>query len=488
MPNPQVSKVPERAASEPRLKVDHVSIARLRPWPENPRIMSEAEMAKLVRSIQSFGLVEPLVVRRADRMVIGGHQRLEAAKALGMKTVPVVLVDVTESEAKALNLALNRISGEWDLPKLGALLDELRDVPNLDATLTGFDPEETDQLLAEWERSQRPEEEESFDAEAAILAAQEATGPTRVQPGELWQLGPHRLLCADCTVAENWNRLLAGSTAQAIVTDPPYGINYVGGRAAQVERIAKARRGVDAPSDAYWDDLSPEEYRRLLKSSLSLAHQYSDEKAPLYLWFASTHLHDVFHCMNETGWQERNLLVWVKNNGAGALFAQYKHWYEPLFYAHKQGQAPRWHGPTNERTVWEHDKPAANDLHPTMKPVALIERAISNATAPGHLVLDPFLGSGTAIIAAEHTGRRCYGMDLDARYASVILARWEALTGQEAIQVSRSTRPARRPARKPSIQTAGKRSGGGNGRREQPAPAPGSGDGGGAPRPRAQEA
>lgn len=133
-----------------------------------------------------------------------------------------------------------------------------------------------------------------------------------------------------------------------------------------------------------------------------------------------------------TGWEERNLIVWVKNIGAGALFAQYKHRYEPQFYAFKRGHAPRWHGPTNESTVWEHDKPARNELHPTMKPLPLIERAISNSTEPRHLVLDPFLGSGTAIIAAERTGRRCYGMDLDARYCDVILSRWEQFAGEEA--------------------------------------------------------
>jgi DNA modification methylase len=138
--------------------------------------------------------------------------------------------------------------------------------------------------------------------------------------------------------------------------------------------------------------------------------------------------------MRECGWQERNLLVWVKNNGAGALFAQYKHWYEPCFYAHKQGQAPRWHGPTNERTVWEHDKPVVNDLHPTMKPLALIERSITNATELGQLVVDPFLGSGTAIIAAERTGRKCYGFDLDARYCDVMLSRWESFTGELALR------------------------------------------------------
>jgi DNA modification methylase len=173
----------------------------------------------------------------------------------------------------------------------------------------------------------------------------------------------------------------------------------------------------------------------LLNGALALAHRHSDEKAPLYLWFASSHLRDVLDCMSATGWEERNLLVWVKNNGAGALFAQYKHWYEPCFYAFKRGKSPRWHGPTNERTVWEHDKPVVNDLHPTMKPVALIERAITNSTSRRHLVVDCFLGSGTAVIAAQRTGRICYGMERDARYCDVILARWEALTSEQAARV-----------------------------------------------------
>jgi len=225
---------------------------------------------------------------------------------------------------------------------------------------------------------------------------------------------------------------MSGRLAHAVVTDPPYAVSYCGGRAAQEERIARARRGVDGPSDAYWDDLTPDAYRDLLTASLSLAHRYSDAASPLYLWFASAHLRDVLTCLSDTGWQERNLIVWAKNNGAGALFAQYKHWYEPLFYAHKAGQAPRWHGPTNESTLWQHDKPTRNELHPTMKPLALIERAIVNATTPGQLVIDPFLGSGTAIIAAQRCGRICYGIDLEPRYCDVILRRWEEFTGEHA--------------------------------------------------------
>jgi DNA modification methylase len=419
------------------LRTQQVPTDRLRPWPGNPRIMPAEEMRKLCRSIEAFGLVQPIVVRRADNVVVGGHQRLDAARALGLTKVPVVYVDVTEAEAKTLNLALNRISGEWDLPRLGALLDELRDLPDLDMTLTGFDAKEMDDLLAEYERSQRIVGEERFDAEAAMLEAQQATGPTRVQPGEVWQLGRHRMACGDATDPSSWERLMTGRQAQAVVTDPPYAINYIGGRAAQVERIGRARRGAaQQQPDTYWDQLSPSAYSHLLVASLTLAHRHSDAKAPLYLWFASAHLRRVLTCLTDAGWEERYLLIWAKNIGAGALFAQYHHLYEPFFYAHKQGQSPRWHGPSNEVTIWSHDKPVRNELHPTMKPLPLIERAVSNATAPRQLVVDPFLGSGTAIIAAQRTGRVCYGMDLEPRYCDVILRRWEESSGRPASKLA----------------------------------------------------
>ncbi len=421
------------ATDRQSLRVVEVRIDHLRPWSGNPRIMGEAEMRKLMRSIESFGLVEPLVVRRSDQLVIGGHQRLEAAKALGLTKVPVVFVEVSDERAKALNLALNRIQGEWDLPKLGELLDELRELPDFDVALTGFDGPEIEDLLAELEHQQPlPEFEESFDVEQAMAEAERRAGPTRVQPGDLWALGKHRLLCGDATDPACWQRMMQGKKAHAVITDPPYAVHYIGGRAAQQERIGRARRGVDGPSDVYWDDLNPEAYRSLLLSSLSLAYSHTDAKAPLYLWFGTSHLRDVLDCLKEAGWQERSLLVWVKNNGAGALFAQYKHWYEPCFYAFKTGKSPRWHGPSSERTVWLHDKPTVNELHPTMKPVALIERSVLNSTSRRQLVVDCFLGSGTAIIAAQRTERICYGMERDARYCDVILARWEALTGEQA--------------------------------------------------------
>jgi site-specific DNA-methyltransferase (adenine-specific) len=400
--------------------------------PENPR-HNDPAVEPVMRSIARFGFRVPLVVNRRTGLIEAGNTRWKAAHRMGLPEVPVIFADDDEVTALAFALADNRTAeiATWDEPALADLLRSLQEAGELDAS--GYSVEDLAALQAKLEMEEASGREEAFDVDQAMAEAGQQQSPTRVQPGELWQLGRHRVLCGDATDPANWQRLMAGGMAQAIITDPPYAINYLGGRAAQEERLGAKRRGAEGQEgDAYWDDLTDDEYRALLIASLGLAHQHSDDKAPLYLWFASSHLRDVLGCLAECGWEERNLLVWVKNNGAGALFAQYKHWYEPCFYAFKKGHAPRWHGPTNERTVWEHDKPTANDLHPTMKPVALIERAIANATEPGQLLVDPFLGSGTAIIAAERTGRRCYGFDLDAGYCDVILSRWEQFTGQRA--------------------------------------------------------
>jgi len=413
-----------------RLQIETKSLVDLCAAPYNPHTISAEMLDSLGASIARFGLVEPIVWNRRSGNVVGGHQRLKILAAQGVEETDVVVVDLAPDEERTLNLALNKITGDWDIPKLSAVLEELQ-LADADLDLTGFGQDEIGEIFGEAQRELFGDREETFDAEAAMEQAEQATGPTRVQSGEVWQLGPHRVMCADATDAASWQRLMNGRLAHAVITDPPYAVSYCGGRAAQEERIAKARRGIDQPSDCYWDDMTPEAYRQLLVASLSLAHAHSDAQAPVYLWFASAHLRDVLTCLDESGWRERTLLIWVKHIASGSLFAQYKSRHEPCLYGHKRGESPRWHGPTNETTVWEHDKPARNELHPTMKPLPLIERAISNATTPGQLVVDPFLGSGTAIIAAQRTGRVCYGLDLEPRYCDVILRRFEEFTGNQ---------------------------------------------------------
>jgi site-specific DNA-methyltransferase (adenine-specific) len=368
------------AAPNEKLQIQWVPLDSVHLNPENPRLNDPA-VEPVMQSIARFGFRVPIVVNRRTNLIEAGNTRWKAAQRMGLTEIPVIFADDDEVTALAFALADNRTAeiAAWDEHALAELLQRLDEEQAL--VYSGFTEDDLASLLARLDAQEKSGRDETFDADQAMAEAEQQQGPTRVQPGEIWQLGRHRLLCGDSTDPSNWERLMQGESAHAIITDPPYAINYLGGRAAQEERIGAKRRGGEGQEgDAYWDDLTDNEYRTLLTGSLSLAHQHSDDKAPLYLWFASSHLRDVLDCLAQCGWQERNLLVWVKNNGAGALFAQYKHWYEPCFYAFKRGQAPRWHGPTNERTVWEHDKPTVNDLHPTMKPLALIERSITNAT------------------------------------------------------------------------------------------------------------
>ncbi len=259
-------------------------------------------------------------------------------------------------------------------------------------------------------------ENDDFDVEAEL---QQIDKP-ETKPGELLKLGPHRILCGDCTDIANIKRLMGDKRAQLIFNDPPYAVNYRGGA------VGKDRIGGELDNGKrHWDDLSAESYLKLLTESLSHAHDFSDNRAVLYLWFASTRISTVIDALSATKWEMRNLLVWVKNTFAGSLFAQYKHQYEPFFYCFKKGKSTRWFGPKNESTVWRYDKPHRNEAHPTVKPLALAVRALRNSSSRSDTVLDLFLGSGTTLIAAERTGRVCYGTELEPRYCDLIRKRYE---------------------------------------------------------------
>jgi hypothetical protein len=215
-----------REGSE-ELRVEQVAIGQLRPWAGNPRMMPKEEMASLQRSIEHYGMVQPIVARRADRVVIAGHQRLEAAKAVGPTSVPVIYVSLSETEAKALSLALNRIGGDWDLPGLGSLLEELQGLPDLDEVLTGFGGNEIDDLLATLERQSAADpREQSWPEAVDALQERREQAPTRATAGDLWCLGRHRVLCGDSLVAGALEGLCGGDRVDLVLTDPPYGIDY----------------------------------------------------------------------------------------------------------------------------------------------------------------------------------------------------------------------------------------------------------------------
>lgn len=415
---------PRQTADQHRssLRVTYVRLHELRSAPSNPRSMPASEMEKLMRSVREFGFVEPIVARRQDHTIIGGHQRLEAAKALGLKTVPVVYVDVTEQEAKTLNLALNKIQGEWDLPKLGELLEELRDLPDLDESLSGFDERETDQLLADLERQQLPAPyEESFDLAAEMLQAQRESAPTRVKRGETWQLGRHRLYCGDSLAPSALDRLCAGTKMDLVLTDPPYGIGYESTLAKRGRRKrAIANDGAD-------------EYETFLAKALPAIKRQMKRGAVLY-WFAGGGGGEPVLGKAQLAIAQHfallNTIVWDKVDPG--LGWRWRRSWEAIIEA-SVGKPRVWNGGTDVRNVLRFAKaiPQADD-HPTPKPVALLEEIIRAAAPARGAILDPFAGSGPTLIAAERTGRTCYAAELEPRYADIIVARWEALTGAQA--------------------------------------------------------
>ncbi len=380
-------------------------------------------MESLQHSIAHWGLVQPLVVRREDNTVIAGHQRLEAARALGLTEVPVVWVDVSEQEAQALALALNRISGEWDLPKLAAVLEKLQSLPDLDASLMGFSEKEIDALLAAVERESAPDpREESFPAAAEALQEWIEQAPTRVSKGEVWQLGRHRLLCGDSLAAGMLERLCQGKV-DLVLTDPPYGIGY-----RSTQPTAGRRKRKIANDGA-------EEFEGFLGRALPAIKAVLKRGGELY-WFAGGGggepvLAKALLAISQH-FTLQNTLVWDKLDPG--LGWRWRRSWEAIIEA-SVGKPQVWHGGTNARNVLRFPKaiPQSDD-HPTPKPVPLLEEIIRAASPARGRVLDPFAGSGSTLIAAERTGRACLAAELEPRYCDIIVARWEALTEGHAVR------------------------------------------------------
>ena len=400
------------------LNIRKIPVSKIKPAAYNPRKDLEPgdpEYEKLLKSINEFDCVEPLIWNRRTGNLVGGHQRLKIFIARGDTEVACSVVDLSAEREKSLNLALNKISGDWDNEKLATLLDELIRMPEFDIEVTGFDLPEASELIDQL-LLQNANEDDDFDIEAEL----EQIVEPKTKPGELIELGPHRILCGDCTDIANIKQLMEDKKAQLVFTDPPYAVDYRGAR------VGKGReRKLRQDGEKCWDKMSVTSYQKLLTTSLHHAYRFSDEKTALYVWFASARISTVIDALSAAKWEIRNLLMWVKNTFAGSLFAQYKHQYEPFFYCFKKGKSTRWFGPNNESTVWRHDKPHRNEGHPTVKPLALAIRALRNSSSRGDTVLDLFLGSGTTLIAAERTGRVCFGTELEPRYCDLIRRRYK---------------------------------------------------------------
>ncbi|MBP2654237.1 MAG: methylase [Firmicutes bacterium] len=395
------------------MDIQILSIEKLNPAPYNPRLdlkPGDKDYEKLKKSILTYGYIDPIIVNKRGYVVIGGHQRLKILQEMGHNKVEVSLVDLPQEQEKALNIALNKTGGDWDIPKLQDLLAELQQT-GMDLEITGYDDLEIEELMRaaladdEAESLKKQVEEDDFDADKA---AEESINPV-TQPGDIWLLGSHRLLCGDATKTENVRRLMDGKVAAMVFTDPPYNVDYTGGT------VGKLKIQNDNMSDADF-------YRFLLESYKNMFDQVAPGGA-IYVCHADTEGLNFRKAMLDAGWLLKQCLIWVKNSLV--LGRQDYHWqHEPILYGWKPGAAHTWNSDRKQTTVWQFDKPGRNGDHPTMKPVGIPGQAIQNSSKRGDIVLDLFGGSGSTLIAADKTERSCYTMEIDPQYADVIVKRY----------------------------------------------------------------
>ena len=403
-------------------------VSDLVPYARNARTHSEEQIQQLRASLREFGFVAPLLID-ADGNILAGHGRLLAAKAEGYVEVPCVLVEhLTEVQRRAYILADNRLAEQaaWDEDMLQVELQELRDA-GFDFTLAGFD--EGDLRL-----------DESDDVEEDDYTVELPAVP-RSSPGQIYQLGRHRLVCGDATKGEDMTALLAGATMQLLLTDPPYNVDVTGGTSDRL-KIAN-----DNQSDA--------DFLAFLESALGHAKAALEPGASWYIWHPDGDPGRLFRdACHALGLQVRQCLVWVKNSAV--ISRQDYHWqheaclhgqtdpedlecgetwndHEACLYGWKDGRAHLWCSDRKQTTVMEFDRPTRNKEHPTMKPVRLFGYQIANSTRRGAAVLDPFAGSGTTVIACEQLGRTAYVMEYDPRFVDVIIDRWEKFSGEKAV-------------------------------------------------------
>jgi DNA modification methylase len=406
-----------KPATIPPLTIEEAPIESLHPDPANPRRITAKDLEALTRSIREFGLIDPVIARKETRVVIGGHQRLRAARKLGLDTVPVIFLDLTEEKAKLLNVALNKISGEFDEELLGQLLAGLANSTDLDLSLSGFDGKEIDQLLKGLEARDKRDRSETLDLDAALRAAYENP---RARLGDLFLLGEHRLLCGDATKSEDVERLMGGVKASMAFTDPPYNVS-LGDHGGRQRGTSRRRLANDALAPEAWDTFCRAWAHNLM----------TNVDGALYICMSTKEWGTVSRILAEAGGHWSDSIIWEKDRFVLGR-SDYQRAYEPIWYGWREGAKRRFAGGRDQSDVWQIPRPEESVLHPTTKPLELVERALENSSRRGDVVLDLFLGSGSTLVASERTGRACYAMELDEHYASLAIARWETFSAKKA--------------------------------------------------------
>jgi len=397
-----------------------VSVEDLIPYALNSRTHSDAQVAQLAASIREFGFTNPVLIDEKNNL-IAGHGRLLAARKAQLESVPAVVVTgLDDRRRRALVIADNKLAlnAGWDEE---ALRVELEDLAGDFGELMGFSEDELVNLL------KKDEGTEGLTDEDAVPDAPEV--PVTVE-GDVWVLGRHRLMCGDSTSIDAVERLMDGGKADMVLTDPPYGVSFVGVKGSMYSSGKKA--GKNSVEMIKADDLRGDDLAQLFLDSISCASAASKDGAAMYIFFAINRSAETLSGLSGVGLEVRNWLIWDKGNvGFHAMGAQYKPNYEAFLYCHKIGKSPAWYGGQKEQTIWRH--PIEREgLHPTMKPVSLLQRALQNNSKQGDEVLDLFGGSGSTLIACEKTARDCRMMELDPKYCDVIIKRWQDFTGEQA--------------------------------------------------------
>ena len=397
------------------MRIQKMRLSELNPAGYNPRKAlrsGDPEYEKLKRSMEQFGYVELIVVNAANgNTVISGHQRLTVLTDMGVAEEDCVLVELDADKEKALNIAMNKIGGEWDKDKLASIITELQG-QDFDISLTGFEPAEIDDLFKD--SLSDGIHDDGFDV------AGELEKPATTKGGDVWTLGRHRLVCGDSTKAETFSLLMAGRKANLVVTDPPYNVNYE----AQAGRIKN-------------DNLTDDAFHQFLLASFTNIEAHMADDASLYVFHADTEGLNFRRAFREAGFHLSGTCIWKKQSLVlGRSPYQWQH--EPVLFGWKRKGRHQWYTGRKESTVWEFDKPHRNTDHPTMKPVALLAYPIMNSSMTNAVVLDPFGGSGSTLVACEQTDRICATIELDEKYCDVIVRRYIELVGNtDGIRVQR---------------------------------------------------
>ena len=391
------------------MRIETLSLGDLNPADYNPRKdlqPGDSEYEKIKRSLAEFGYVEPVIWNKTTGHIVGGHQRLKVLADLGFESVDCVVVELDETREKTLNIALNKISGDWDESKLALLIADL-DASDFDAELTGFDEAEIQAMIGSLDEAEA--HDDGFDLDAALEQA------AFIEPGDVWTVGRHRLMCADATQSANLEALVDGKSANLLLTDPPYNVDFTSASGLSIKN----------------DKMDADSFYQFLLDSFTAAAAVMAPGASAYVFHADTEGLAFRRAFIDAGFKLSGCCIWVKDSLVlGRSPYQWQH--EPCLFGWKSGGKHAWYADRKQTTIWQFAKPKRSKNHPTSKPVDLLAYPMGNSTQPNAIVLDPFAGSGSTLIAAEQTERVAYCMELDPKYASVILRRYVEHSGDAA--------------------------------------------------------